>query len=197
MSSKLLEHLSEVKQLPVITLERVVDCLKDQALVVLCFISIVPFLQPIPLPGLSTLLGFVAFLQGVGLIFLKKPILNQRLRDITIPHEKFDLFYHAAEKFCRFSDWISICQHPIIKSRGCQIICGLAIVLSALFLSLPLPIPMSNFVPALSIALICLGLMEEDLILVVTGVSITVAIIWLGFISYTLIAEKLSSLFQI
>jgi hypothetical protein len=183
-------HLTEVRNLPEITLDKLVNSLKDEALVVVCLIAILPFMQPIPLPGVSTLLGLVALLQGLSLMFLKKPMLTKKMKQIKISHEKFELIYKAAEKFTTMADKISVFNHPWTNSRASHIICGLAIVISSAFLSLPLPIPFSNFVPALSIALICLGLLEEDIFLLIIGLSITISVIWMGFISYHLIVEK-------
>lgn len=190
MSSKLLIHLKEIKDSPVITLGQLADRLKDEAIVVICLIVIMPFMQPIPFPGLSTILGLVALFQGASLMFIKKPLLSQRMKAVVIPPEKFALILKAAEKFTMITDKIAIVKHPWINTYVSRFICGFAIILSSAFLSLPLPIPMSNFVPAMSIALICLGLLEEDLILVIIGLSVTVSVIWMGFLSYHLIAEK-------
>ena len=189
MSSKLLIHLEEIRQLPEITLDKLADGLKDQALLVLCLISILPFMQPIPLPGVSTVLGLIALLQGIALMFLKKPILTKKMKVIKISHERFDQIVKAAEKFVCYANKLSIYSHPWVSTRACKILCGAAIVFSSSFLSLPLPIPLSNFVPALSIAFICLGLLEEDLILVLTGLSISFAVIWMAIFSYNLVME--------
>lgn len=194
MSSKLITHLSEVRTLPVITLENLVDSLKDQALVVICLISIIPFMQPIPLPGLSTALGLVSLLQGVSLMLFRRPLLTKKMKEVKISHEKFETIFKAAEKFSRFAGKISILSHPWTNSRASHFICGFSIVLSSAFLSLPLPIPFSNFVPALSIALICLGLLEEDIFLVIIGLSITCSVIWMGFFSYHLLIENFPTL---
>jgi hypothetical protein len=191
MSSKLLAHLEEVRHLPVITLNELVHSLKDEALVVVCLVSILPFMQPIPLPGVSSVLGLVVLLQGVGLMFLRKPLLTERMKRLVISPERFEIIYKAALKFTHFTDKISFYQHPWTNSRVSHFLSGLAIVFSAAFLSLPLPIPFSNFVPALSIALICLGLLEEDLILLVMGLSISIAVLWMGLFSFHFIRESL------
>ena len=196
MSSKLLIHLEELRHLPEITLDKLASSLKDEALLVICLVSIMPFMQPIPLPGLSTLLGLIAMMQGLGLMFLKKPILTQKMKEVKISQEKFDLIFKAAQKFTKVTDAISVYSHPWANSRASHLICGLAIVLSAAFLSLPLPIPLSNFVPALSIALICIGLLEEDLFLLIIGLGITIAVIWMGFFSFHFLAEKFPILFH-
>lgn len=190
MSSKLLVHLAEVRTLPVITLGQLADTLKEDALLVVCLTSILPFMQPIPIPGVSTVLGLVALMQGLSLMFIHKPLLTKKMREVSISHEKFEIFYKAAEKFTKIADKMAVANHPVTNQKIVRFICGFSIVLSAAFLSLPLPIPFSNFVPALSIGLICLGLLEEDIILVVMGLSITIAVFWMGALSYHLLAEK-------
>jgi hypothetical protein len=195
MSSKILSQLNEIKSIPVITLEVIMNKMQDEAILVLCLISILPFMQPIPLPGISSILGLIVLLQGISLMLWKKPILTKKMKEVEISRERFDQIYRIAEKFTRFTDKISVFQHPWVNSRASHIICGLAIVLSAAFLSLPLPIPMSNFVPALGIALICLGLLEEDLILTLLGLLITTAILWMAVMSYQLIIEQIQNYF--
>lgn len=195
MSSKLITHLAEVRALPEITLEKLAESLKDEALLVVCLVAILPFMQPIPIPGLSSILGLIALMQGVGLIFLKKPLLTQRMKDVKISHERFEQIYKAAEKFCYYADKMTILRHSWTNSRASHVICGLAIILSSAFLSLPLPIPLSNFIPALSIALICLGLLEDDLILVFIGLCITLTVVWMGIFSYHFLIEKFPTFF--
>lgn len=196
MSSKLITRLSEIKNLEIITLEILAESLKGEALVIICLISIIPFMQPIPLPGVSSVLGLITFMQGISLMFFRRPLLTKKMKAIKISHDKFEHIYKVAKKFTKVAGMISVFNHPWTNSRASHFICGLAIVLSSAFLSLPLPIPLSNFVPALSIALICLGLLEEDIFLLIIGLSITVAVTWMGIFSYHLVAERFPYFFS-
>ncbi len=193
MSNKLLHSLAEVRSLEVITLQNIIEHLKGEALVILCLISILPFLQPIPIPGLSSLLGLIVLLQGVGLMVWGRPLLTQKMRKVIITHERFEQIYRVAEKFGRFTSKISIMKHPVTGTKMSHMVSGLAIIVSAAFLSLPLPIPFSNLIPALSIALICVGLLEEDLVLMTLGFGITLTVMWMGVFSYHLIRENFQS----
>lgn len=190
MSERLIKAIDEVKHLPEITLGSIVERIGDEALLIVSLISILPFMQPIPIPGLSTLLGLVVLLQGLGMVFLGKPLLTQRMKDLRLSNEKLNMIYRAAVKFNKFTSKISTLKHPKMNSRGAHIICGLTITLSAAFLSLPLPIPFSNFIPALCIFFICAGLLEGDLILVIFGHMIAAATVWMAGVSFQLIAEK-------
>lgn len=187
--------LEEVKSLPVITLGNIVDRIQEEALIILCLISILPFMQPIPIPGLSSVLGFIAFLQGVGLLLWSKPFLTHRLKLVNISHERFEMIYKAAAKFCQFTKKISVLKSNHVNSRLSHVLCGLSIIFSAGFLSLPLPIPFSNFIPALSIFLICVGLLECDLMLVLMGHGVTATVVWMAIFSYHLIIDHIHSWF--
>lgn len=193
MSNRLLKALEDVRDLPHITLGKIVEHVEGEALLILCLVSILPFLQPIPIPGLSSILGLIVLLQGVGLMIWDKPLLTKKMRSLNITHERFEIIYKAALKFTAFTSKISAFKHPMTNTRVSHIICGLAIVLSAAFLSLPLPIPFSNLIPALSIFMICIGLLEEDLVLVLIGLGITATVLWMAMFSFHIISEKLQT----
>jgi hypothetical protein len=195
MSIRLIKALDDVKTLPHITLGKIVEHVEGEALLIVCLVSILPFLQPIPIPGLSSVLGLIVFLQGLGLMIWGKPVLTRRLKEVNISHERFEIIYKAALKFSHFTEKISLFKHPVASNRASHIICGLSIVISAGFLALPLPIPFSNFIPALSIFIICVGLLEEDIILIATGLGITLAVIWMAIFSYHIIREQFQNFF--
>lgn len=195
MSVRLIKALDDVRSLPHITLGKIVEHVEGEALLILCLIAILPFMQPIPIPGLSSILGIIVLLQGFGLALLGKPLLTLRMRNLHITHEKFEYIYKAAVKFSHFTSNISAFKHPVTNTRVSHVICGSAIVLSAAFLSLPLPIPFSNLIPALSIFLICVGLLEEDLILILMGFGITVSVIWMALFSFQMIKEQFQNWF--
>jgi hypothetical protein len=193
MSTRLIKALEDVRDLPEITLGRIVEHVEAEALLIVCLISILPFLQPIPIPGLSSILGLIVLLQGVGLMIWSRPLLTKKMHSLNITHEKFEMIYKAAKRLSKFTSKISAFKHPVTSTRVSHILCGIAIVLSAAFLSLPLPIPFSNFVPAMSIFLICIGLLEEDLILILMGMGITATVLWMAMFSFHFISEKLQS----
>lgn len=193
MSARLIKALEDVRNLPQITLGRIVEHVEGEALLILCLISILPFMQPIPIPGLSSILGLIVLLQGIGLMLWSKPLLTKRMKGLNITHDHFEIIFKAAKKFSFFTSKISAFKHPITNSRGSHILCGLAIVLSSAFLSLPLPIPFSNLIPALSIFLICIGLLEEDIILIMIGFGITLTVMWMALFSYHIISDQLQS----
>jgi len=195
MSNKLLEALSDVKDLPKITLGAIVERAQGQASLVLCLISILPFMQPIPIPGLSSVLGAVVALQGFGIMVWSKPLLTHGLKQVEITPERFEIIERAAIKFTNLSGKISSLKSELVNSRLSHIFCGASIVICALFLSLPLPIPFSNLIPSLGIFFICLGLLEEDVLLTLMGHGMTIVVVMFSLFSYQLIAEQVRNWF--
>lgn len=195
MSERLIAALKEVETFETITLGQIVDRIEGEALLILCLIAILPFMQPIPIPGLSSVLGLIVLLQGIGLMIWDKPLLTKRLKKVVISHEKFAIIQKAASKFSSITSKLSAFKNPVVNSRVSHIFCGASIILSAGFLSLPLPIPFSNLVPALSIFLICVGLLEEDIILLLMGHGIALTVVWMALFSYQLIMEQMQGWF--
>lgn len=55
MSVRLIKALDDLKALPEITLGKIVEHVEEEALLIVCLISILPFMQPIPIPGLQSM----------------------------------------------------------------------------------------------------------------------------------------------
>ena len=191
MSNKLISALDRVKSDNKITLGELAVELRGDALMIISLISILPFMQPIPIPGLSSVLGIIIVLQGVALIFTGKPMLTEKLKLVEIDPKKFEIIYKAAVKFTKLSSKLANYPMPsIVLSRANRIITGIWLILMAGFLSLPLPIPFSNFVPAIAIFFLALSILEEDLVLAICGQMISLAISVLIYISWNVIWEQ-------
>lgn len=125
-----------------------------------------PFVQPIPLVGLSTPLGIlialVAIFQGLNRRpWLPRKVLRMHLKPNLIVSSCNLLvrILDKTERFIkpRFSFWLSLSAVRIGNA--------LLIAMFALFLALPLPIPFSNSIPAYFLVINAIGSMEEDGIL--------------------------------
>lgn len=179
----------------IVTLEEIATKLGSKGLVFLALVAVLPFMQPIPIPGLSTVLGFVILLQGVGLIVAGKPILTQKMKAVQLPPQKVQSFVQVAEKIFPYIGWLVKPRgETLTRHRATQVIAGICLVFLAAFLSLPLPIPSSNFLPAIGIFFICLGMLEEDLLLIALGVGYTLLFAWmLSYFSHLIASEMTGS----
>lgn len=174
-----------------VTLGEIAIELKSKGLVFVALVCVLPFMQPIPIPGLSSVLGFVIFLQGLGLMIADKPILTKKMSALELPPEKVKKFVNVAEKIFPYIGWLVRPRATYLAHhRLTHFFSGTSLVFLAAFLSLPLPIPSSNLLPAIGIFFICLGLLEDDFLLVLIGIFYSILFAWmLSYFSHLIAIE--------
>lgn len=131
-----------------------------------------PFCQPIVLPGLSTPFGIVITLLGFRYAFAFHPWLPERFLNTHIPAK---LLHTILQTGSRVLVLLEKLLHPrltwIPDFKLTQCLSGCAIGICGICLLLPLPIPLSNLLPAIAIVVIAAALAERDgLMLIVGGV---------------------------
>jgi hypothetical protein len=115
------------------------------------------------LPGLSTPFGLALMFFGLRIALRQRPWLPGWLL-------RWEISYDTLTKVIRggvaVSKRVEQLVHPRMRFMkrwwSFNVVNGLAIASSAFLLMLPLPIPFSNTIPAWSILLLALGMMEED-----------------------------------
>jgi hypothetical protein len=135
-----------------------------------------PFLTPIPLPGFSTPFGFVVLLIGARLALGRRPWLPKKILQRELPARFIARLLGAASRIVR---WLEVLLRPRLDFLHEQWIyrriAGTLIMLSGLLLLLPLPIPLSNSFPALTVVLLAAGAMERDGLFFLAGCGAFVA----------------------
>ena len=153
-----------------VTLREVLAVMHGRGYVLLVMLLALPFSTPIPLPGLSTPFGLVIALIGARLALGQKPWLPARLLDTKLSPKFFAKVFAAARKILRGFEYFLRPRMPwLTRSLGMQQLHAVPILINALLLLLPLPVPMSNVLPAFSILLLSAGLLERDGLFIVCG----------------------------
>lgn len=106
-----------------------------------------PFLQPIPMMGLSTPIGLTIAISGVGLFLEREVILPRRLSQAELPASSV---LKTTEFFANFEKNLSryLKSDTQLDSRFMRRFLGAAIAIHGFLLALPLPIPFTNTMPA-------------------------------------------------
>lgn len=153
-----------------LSLRQIVDVLRGRGLDVLVIMLVLPFCQPIPLPGLSTPFGLALMLFGFRIALRQRPWLPDWLMRRELSYETLVKIVTTAIAVAKRLEKV---VHPRLRFVkhwwSFNVLNGLAIASSAFLLMLPLPIPFSNTIPAWSILLMALGMMEEDGAVIVLG----------------------------
>jgi hypothetical protein len=146
-----------------VCLREVLAVLQGRGFDVLLILLAFPFCTPIPLPGLSTPFGLVIAYIGLRLGLGRRPWLPARLLDKRLPPRFFPRFLAGARHLLRGIEYFlrprctGIMRWGVVR-RGL----GVMICVAGLLLLLPLPIPFSNFLPAITIVLLAAAMLEND-----------------------------------
>jgi hypothetical protein len=134
------------------------------------FVVSLPFVTPIPLPGLSMPFGSLVLLVGTRLALDRKPWLPRWILDRQMPPRFLGTLLNAARRTVRCMELIlrprleSVHDQPIIRR-----LCGIMIMVSGALLLLPLPIPFTNGLPAFTVVLLTASAMERDGLCLLAG----------------------------
>ncbi|MBL7542429.1 MAG: exopolysaccharide biosynthesis protein [Bdellovibrionaceae bacterium] len=131
-------------------------------LILILFLS-VPFLQPVPLLGLSTPLGTLIVIVGYYFLVEKPPWLPRRFENLVVSKSILHKTIELILKIWRILEKILKPRWPRLHdARFFRITNFVVVAVSAFLLALPLPIPFSNTVPTFCIVLNTIGQLEED-----------------------------------
>jgi hypothetical protein len=148
----------------------------------LALFLVLPFLQPIPLPGLSSAIGILLALLGVFVALRRPPWVPARVARVKVEPEHVLRICRSAERL------LGAIEHVVrpraawlFSQRWFRVTNGLVWIVHALVFSLPLPIPFSNSLPAIVILLMALGILEEDFgVIVVAYVGAVANVLFFG-----------------
>lgn len=166
------------------TLKDIVEVFATDGHYVLILFLIIPFLQPIPLFGLSTPFGILIGMVAIFAYYKKSPWIPKVWGVKRLPSKTVSMVAEGSE---RIFEKLSFFFRPRWKTflRGpFRSINTIVIVLSAFLLALPIPIPFSNAMPGWVILLQSLAHLEDDGALVLISYLQTIAtLVFFFFIS--------------
>ncbi len=183
-SDVLVESLQQVQGYDV-AIRDLMALMGDRAFGLILLLFALPNCVPGP-PGLGSVLGLPLILFGVQLaqgrpaVWLPEFIGRRRINRDTLLHVVLRgvPILQRLERICR-PRW------PLLTAPPAERLLGGVVTLLAVGIMIPLPL--TNFVPAIGIAVIALGLLEED------GVTVLIGLL-IGLIGLTLVAIVLGTL---
>ena len=149
-----------------LTLHELLDRLGDRGLLMLCMVLTIPFLLPVSIPGSSIPFGVLIALIAVGIVTHRAPwlpdrLMNRRLvRGHVVP---------MLEKGARLERLIHPRLLPLTHGATVGRFNGILLGLTGLLMMAPLPLPLSNTLPAYGVLFLALGSVERDGYVVLAG----------------------------
>jgi hypothetical protein len=172
---------------PSVTLRELLAMLGEQGLLVFCGILAAPFLLPITVPGMSTILGLPMLLIGFAVMMSRVPWLPERLLNRSLPS---DTVRRILQKVRGWSERFEHLVRPrllgMTGGRLVNALNGALVIVAVVLLMAPLPlIPFVNSLPALAVVLLCFGMAERDGVLISFGYLMTlVSAIYVGGLTF-------------
>ena len=162
-----------------LTLREVIYTLHGRAYMLLVLLLALPFITPVPLPGLSTPFGLAIALIALRLSLGQRPWLPMKLQRKELPTGFFARVFGFAERVLRFLEKFLRPRLTFLSDTPFLVqLHALLMLTAAVALLLPLPIPFTNSFPAWTILLLAAGLLERDGVFILAGYLIFIAAVF-------------------
>lgn len=179
----LLDH-AQGRDLTVYDLEKF---LLSEGFVVFVLLLGLPFVLPVPLP-VSTPFGLAIILISSSIALGREPWLPRFIRDRRIKYSVLERILRSVVKIMKFLEKFTRPRLNFMANRIVIRLVAWGIAYGGLMLCLPLPIPGTNSLPALSIVFFSAGLVEKDGVFVLVGSLFT--ILATAYLAFSLIMGK-------
>jgi hypothetical protein len=173
------------------TLEAIAHHLKERGWALLVLFLAAPF--PIPnIPGLSVPFGVAIGFIGWAFMVRRRPWLPPFVMRTSLEYSTLQKVIPFIARFMeRVERWTKPRMRWMITGALNISLMGLGILSGGFFLALPLPIPLTNGPPALSIIFIVVGMLCRDGVMIIIGYVLGILAwaylgLWIYFGSYLL-----------
>lgn len=171
------------------SLEQISAHLKERGWALLVLFLAAPF--PIPnIPGLSVPFGVAITLIGWAFMVRRRPWLPQFVMRTRLEYSTLQKVIPFIARFMeRIERWTKTRYKWLVTGPVSVSLIGLGILSGGFFLALPLPIPLTNGPPALSIIFLIIGMLCRDGIMILIGYFLGILAwlylgVWLYFGAY-------------
>ncbi|NJL07957.1 MAG: exopolysaccharide biosynthesis protein [Methylacidiphilales bacterium] len=168
--SQVLRAVAERAEGETLTIGDIVEALGDRAMAILLILFCLPNCVPVP-PGVGLVFGFPMLLVALQMLigrhrpWLPAAVLNRRLKV-----KDYVRMMDLAEPRLRKVESVLKPRYTFLFSDTADRLMGAFFVLGAI--SVILPLPGSNFPPAIAAVLMSLAMLEEDGVMLMIGLAI-------------------------
>ena len=168
---------------PAVTLRELLALLGEQGLLVFCGVLAAPFLLPVTVPGMSTVLGLPMLLIGFAVMVSRVPWLPERLLNQSLPAATVRSVLQKVRGWAeRFEHLVRPRLLGLTGGPAINVVNGVLVIVAVVLMMAPLPlVPFVNSLPALAIILLCFGMAERDGVVITLGYFMTlVSAVYVG-----------------
>jgi len=177
-----LRQLADRKEHDELTLGGLMDELQGRVYTLLLLVLALPMCQPVPLPGFSTPFGVAIALLGLRFALSQRPWMPKRLLATKLSGNFFPAVMRGGARVLGVFEKL---LHPrmtgVFEFGQMRFLAGAVVCFCGLLLLLPLPIPGTNMLPALTVILTAAAFSERDgYCLIAAGVAFLLTLAFFG-----------------
>jgi hypothetical protein len=155
-----------------ITFKNFLELIGEQGGLLSCIVLCAPFLLPVSFPGSSIPFGLVILLINVGIIFKTHPLIPKTFMDYKISQSNMIKVLNGMSRVLSGLDKFTKPRLTIMAEGHLMNYVNSSVMIACSFLlMLPLPVPLTDFLPAYSILFLALGSIERDGYMILAGYS--------------------------
>ncbi|KAA5603393.1 exopolysaccharide biosynthesis protein [Blastochloris sulfoviridis] len=168
--SQVLRTVGEQAEGETLTIGDIVEALGDRAMAILLILFCLPNCVPVP-PGVGLVFGFPMLLVAMQMVMGRhKPWLPAAVLNRRFKVKDYIRLIDVAEPRLRKVESVLKPRYTFLFSDAADRLMGAFFVLAAI--SVILPLPGSNFPPAIASVLMSLAMLEEDGVVLTVGLTI-------------------------
>lgn len=173
-TSKKLNEIQEELPKENVSLKELINIMSGEGLQFIIIILIAPFLIPASIPGSSTPFGILIILLEIAFLNNKVLYVPDFIGKYEISKENVLKLFDIIKKSLSYVEKISKPRGRLSTKKNVLKINAVINIILAFLLFLPLPIPFTDFVPAVSMLLLAVSTLEHDSYLMILGYIATI-----------------------
>ena len=183
-SKKLLEIREELPDTN-ITLKQLIEVMSGEGVQFLIIILLAPFLVPASIPGSSSPFGIIIILLELAFLANKTLYVPNFIGSYELSKDTVMKLFEILKKILGYIEKISKPRGQLSTKKYILQFNAIINIILAFLLFLPLPIPFTDFVPAISMLILSVSTLERDTYLMVLGYVATIlSLIYFASVGY-------------
>lgn len=173
-TSRKLNEIQEELPSDNVSLKELINIMSGEGIQFIIIILIAPFLIPASIPGSSTPFGILIILLEIAFLNNKVLYVPDFIGNYEISKENVLKLFEIIKKALGYIEKISKPRGKLSTKKYVLQFNAILNIILAILLFLPLPIPFTDFVPAVSMLLLAVSTLERDSYLMVLGYIATI-----------------------
>ncbi len=165
------------KEIPVdgITFKDFLELIGDQGGMLSCIVLVAPFLFPVSIPGSSIPFGLAILLINIGILLERHPLIPKSIMEYKISQNNMLKILNGMGTILSKFERLTKPRLTVLSGKDNMVYVNSSVMsFCAFLLMLPVPVPLTDFLPAYSMLFLALGTIERDGYLIIAGYSLAV-----------------------